>query len=161
MKRKKHEPKGSYEVGFGRPPVSQRFGSPERKASPSRRAAPAGDDDVRILDQSLTVNHRGRKVEMHNFEVQVRSLARDALNGKARSMDRFVKLATQYGAFEHWSNPVRHVLELDLSIPSALAHALVDEIGLPPWSDEELDLIKQSANWPSTVKWETLRKVWR
>jgi hypothetical protein len=161
MERKKHKPKGSYEVGYARPPKSQQFGSPERKAGPTRCAASREDDQVGILDQSLTVKHGGRRVEMHHFEVQLRSLARDALDGKTRSMDRFIKLAKQYGALESPSGSARQVLELDLSIPRALVHALLDEIGLPPWSDEELELVRQSASWPSTVKWETLRRIWR
>lgn len=85
---------GTYEVGYGRPPVATRF---KPGQSGNLRGRPKGSKNVDtilrdVLMQQITVLDGGKRRKITVFEVFLKRLSKQALEGDAKSGDKMIRL---------------------------------------------------------------------
>lgn len=85
---------GSYEVGYGRPPVATRF-KPGQSGNPRGRPKGAKNVDTILRDvlmQQIRVLDGGKRRKITVFEVFLKRLSKQALEGDAKSGDKMLRL---------------------------------------------------------------------
>lgn len=96
--RPKCEPKGDYDVGYCRPPVSGQFksgqsGNPDGRKKGTNNFA---TDVKRSLNTPVEIMRDGKLQKISSQEAGVMRLREKALKGDAKSLDRYLDLAQQY-----------------------------------------------------------------
>ncbi|KAB2883318.1 MAG: hypothetical protein F9K34_12145 [Albidovulum sp.] len=85
---------GTYEVGYGRPPVATRF-KPGQSGNPRGRPKGAKNVDTilrAVLMQQITVLEGGKRRKVTVFEVFLKRLSKQALEGDPKSGDKMIRL---------------------------------------------------------------------
>jgi hypothetical protein len=98
-KRAKRHPTGDYEVGYGRPPKKHRFKKDEPSRNPKGRP-PRSSQAVDIVQQvsRMEVPNHANGGSMIGFEVPIKKLVFNAVNGDARARAQFLKMRAQFEA---------------------------------------------------------------
>ncbi len=100
------KPKGSHEVGYGKPPKEYQFmkgqsGNPKGRPKGTRNF----QTDVRsTLDEKVPIKKDGKPRHVSTQEAALLRLREKALNGDARALDRLLALAQQYNSEEQVTN---------------------------------------------------------
>lgn len=95
-RRRRRRRSNSYEVGYGKPPVSQQFGQETRtgrvntEGRPKNKKASSSFDDA--LNEKVSVTEGGRKRSYTRREVAYKQLARLASEGNLRA----IKMVKEY-----------------------------------------------------------------
>lgn len=127
----------SYDIGYGKPPKEHRF-KPGQSGNPNGRPKkkPAnGETLLEVLDDTIEVQRKGKKVKMHVFEVSLRKLAEKAIKKRdLRAAMRFLSICHAYGVIE----PAREKEECPHRyVPPDWDYAefleMLHEHGPPPW----------------------------
>lgn len=103
MSQNKNGKGGDYEVGYGKPPKHTQFKKDQSgnlKGAPTKRKREAVDV-AGVLNEPVTVTQAGKRQEKQPFEVTLRRLVKDGLEGKKQpSILQFISLCEKYGVMK-------------------------------------------------------------
>jgi len=98
----KHQSKGDYQVGYGRPPDSTRF---KKGQSGNPRGRPKGAKNIatylgEILEQRISVREGDKVRKMSKVEAMLHGLVLKAMKGDTKALSSMIALARLCGLFD-------------------------------------------------------------
>ena len=167
----KRKPTGNYKVGFAAPPREHCFpkghcGNPRgRPKKPKDDAIVKEGDIIKLLSDPLTVQQGGKPTQMHPYEIEVRRIAKKALQEQdLKSIAHLLKLFSRYGVLpsvaQAQGGGVITLPNIE-GVPFQMALTLNDRFGPPPWSDEELAAVRSEYEKDERAYWEGKRAFFR
>lgn len=109
---------GDYEVGYGKPPEHTRFKAGE---SGNKKGRPKGSRNFKkdleyVLNGKVTVTDRGSAKKVSSQLATLMRLREKALQGDARSLDRYISLMQEHDAEKGAQTAERELSESEADI---------------------------------------------
>ncbi|MGN6285410.1 MAG: hypothetical protein ACTHM2_09700 [Afipia sp.] len=130
----KQQPRGSYKVGYGRPPEQTKFRSETAAAAAKARwQREQPSNPMSVLDRPIAVTINGKRRKVHPHEAKMIALGKRAMKGEVRAIKAFLKDCEKAGLLE---KPAAKFLCGFIEIAREVWHlgkVLVERAGPPPW----------------------------
>jgi hypothetical protein len=130
----KQQPRGSYKVGYGRPPEQTKFRSETAAAAEKARwQREQPSNPMSVLDRPIGVTINGKRRKLHPHEAKMIALGKRAIKGEIRAIKALLKECEKAGLLEKPATIFRGGV---IEIPREAWHigsALVAISGPPPW----------------------------
>jgi hypothetical protein len=127
-----------YEIGYGKPPKTTRFGNRMQPKRSSQKEAAI--DITAAINRTMTVARNATLVRMHPHEAMMHGLVKNAMQGKVRAMKMVFLECKKAGLLDAPPAPqMNGFIVVPKGVPMELAARLVRMAGPPPWDADVYD----------------------
>ncbi|MCK1666311.1 hypothetical protein [Bradyrhizobium sp. 153] len=134
-KRRMHDERRPYQVGYGKPPKATQFGvrpQPQRRTRPKSVYSRQSSKLTKFLDQPVEVKLNGRIAKLHPHEATLHGLFARIINGQLRPIKQFLRECQRAELLEAEVLQESSVIHVPKNVPMDLAGYILLREGPPP-----------------------------